>query len=256
VNAGDLAGRRIVVTRPPEQAAGLAALIRRAGGEAVLVPAIEIRDVEDLRPFQAIADRLQEFDCAIFVSPTAARKAMQLLRERRGARPLPAALRVAAIGRGTRRALQAEGIADVLAPAGRADSEALLAIEEFAQPAGRRIVIFRGRGGREVLGATLRERGARVEYAECYARARPAGAALQAGAGLDAVTVSSGEGLANLNAMLDEAGREWLRATPLFVPHARVAAQAAAFGARRVTVAGPADEAMLAALVAYFRSGQ
>jgi uroporphyrinogen-III synthase len=256
VSDQELAGRRIVVTRPREQAAGLAALIRRAGGEAVLVPAIEIRNVEDLRPFHAIADQLQEFDCAIFVSPTAVRKAMQLLRARRGANPVPPALRVAAIGRGTRRALQDEGIAHALAPAGRADSEALLAVAEFAQPAGQRIVIFRGRGGREVLGATLGARGARVEYAECYARARPAGDMLHPGAGLDAITVSSGEGLANLNGMLDEAGREWLRATPLFVPHARVAAQASALGARQVTVAGPADETMFAALVAYFRSGK
>ena len=69
---------------------------------------------------------------------------------------------------------------------------------------------------------------------------------------VDAFTVSSGEGLANLAQMLDAPGRERLRAAPLFVPHARVADQAKALDVRSVVVAGPADAEMMAALVAYF----
>lgn len=262
MKARPLAGKRIVITRPRELAAGLAARILEAGGEPVLFPAIEIRDLADLRPFHGIADRLEEFDCAIFVSPTAVRKALPLLRARRGARPWPATLRVAAIGRGSRRALDDAGIAAVLAPAGQADSEALLAMPEFAAPAGRRVVIVRGRGGRELLGDTLAARGARVEYAECYVRARPdadagsgEGAEFSAAAA-DAVTVASGEGLANLLEMLDERGREQVRQTPLFVPHARVAEQAERLGVRKVTVSGPGDDETLSALVAYFRSAK
>jgi uroporphyrinogen-III synthase len=68
-----------------------------------------------------------------------------------------------------------------------------------------------------------------------------------------AVTVSSGEGLANLAAMLGDAGRGLLAAMPLFVPHIRVAGQARASGAADVVVSGAADEEVLAALVAYFR---
>lgn len=262
MSAGPLAGRRIVVTRPREQAAGLAARIREADGEPVLFPAIEIRDLADLGAFHAIADRLEEFEWAVFVSPTAVRKALQLLRARRGSRPWPAALRAAAIGHGSRSALQDEGVPGVLAPMGQADSEALLEMPEFASPDGRRIVIFRGRGGRELLGETLAARGARVEYADCYVRARPAagsgpgGGTGFPGAVVDAVTVTSGEGLANLYELLDERAREQLRQTPLFVSHPRVAAQAAGLGLRRVTVSGPGDAAMLAALVAYFRSAK
>ena len=167
-----------------------------------------------------------------------------------------------AIGRGSQRALQDEGVHDVLAPKGRADSEALLEMPEFTSPEGRRIVIFRGRGGRELLGETLAARGARVEYAECYVRAKPdadsgswGGTGFPAGA-VDAVTVTSGEGLANLLEMLDERSREQLRQTPLFVPHARVAERAAELGVRKVSVCGPGDAEMLSALVAYFRSAK
>lgn len=256
-----LAGRRVVVTRPREQAAGLAARIREAGGEPVLVPAIEIRDPADLGAFNAVVDRLEDYDWAIFVSPTAVRLGMQRLRARRGSGPLPANLRIAAIGNGSRRALEEAGVGGAIAPAGPADSEALLAMPALERPEGLRIAVFRGLGGRELLGDTLRARGARVDYAECYVRARPSAGAEplcggDGGPAIDAITVSSGEGLANLQAMLDEPGRARLRRTPLFVPHARVAEQAAGLGAEAVTVAGPGDDAMLAALVAYFRSAK
>lgn len=257
MNAAPLAGKRIVVTRPRERSEGLATLIRESGGEPLVVPAIEIRDLEDPAPFFATAERLAGFGLAIFVSPSAVRKALALLRAHRGETPWPAGLKVAAIGRGSRRELEREGFTGVISPATDADSEALLALPELARVEGLRVVIFRGAGGRELLGETLAARGASVEYAECYVRARPeAGAqallAAWARGALDAVTVSSSEGLANLYEMLPEPGREWLRRTPLFVPHARVAHKAARLGLRRVAVAGPDDAAMLAALVAYF----
>ncbi|MEW6690908.1 MAG: uroporphyrinogen-III synthase, partial [Pseudomonadota bacterium] len=84
-----LAARRILVTRPEPQAEALAALIRGAGGEALCVPALEIRELADLSAFHAVADRLDSFDLAIFVSRNAVRRALALLERRRGARPWP-----------------------------------------------------------------------------------------------------------------------------------------------------------------------
>jgi uroporphyrinogen-III synthase len=249
-----LAGRRIVVTRPEPEAAGLARLIRAAGGEALRVAALEICELADLSAFHAVAERLESFDLAIFVSRNAVRKALALL-ERRG-KAWPLRLRVAAIGEGSRSELESHGFAGVIAPAGTADSEALLALPELAAAAGKRIVIFRGEGGRGFLGEALAARGARVEHAPCYRRAVPdSGAALRAAwsAGpVDAVTVTSAEALANLARMLAGAGLPALGDIPLFVPHARVAREAPAAGARKAIVAGPGDAEMLAALVAYF----
>ena len=257
MSAGPLAGKRILVTRPSGQAAGLSALIRKAGGEPLETPAIEIRALADPEPFYAVAERLESFDIAVFVSRNAVRKAMQLLHARRGAKPWPARLRLATVGSGSRDELEARGFSGVIAPPAQADSEALLALPEFADVAGKRVVIFRGEGGRTLLGETLRARGALVEHAACYRRTLPeAGGALLAlawaGGAVAAVTVSSGEGLANLLEMLGGEGPRRLAQAALFVPHPRVAKEAARRGLGRTIVAGPGDAEMAAALVAYF----
>ena len=250
-----LAGKRVLVTRPREQASVLAGLIHEAGGEPILFPAIEIAPVADLRHFYAVADRLQQFDLAIFISPTAVKKALGLLE----GRPWPEGLRVAAVGAGSQRELEGRGFCQVIAPQREADSEALLALPELADVAGRNIVVFRGEGGRELLGDTLSARGARIEYAECYRRIRPAVSADKPGwadSPLDAVTVSSSEGLANLDAMLRAWRREWLRESPLFVPHSRIGAEAARLGAREAIVSGSGDAETARALIAYFRAAK
>jgi uroporphyrinogen-III synthase len=248
-----LAGRRIVVTRPAGQANGLLSRIREAGGEALGCPTLEIRDLEDTAPFRAVVQRLEEFDLAIFVSRNAVTKALALI----GARAWPARLALATVGRGSREELEAAGCRGVIAPPGQPDSEALLALPALQNVGGKRIAIFRGDGGRALLGEELVRRGAHVEYAPCYRRALPAAGAAPllaawAQGPVHAITISSGEGLANLAQLLGGAAAQRLAETPLFVPHERIAAQAARLGARKAQVAGAGDAEMTAALVAYF----
>jgi uroporphyrinogen-III synthase len=248
-----LAGRRIVVTRPAAQAHGLLSLIRAAGGEALACPTLEIVELADTAPFFAVADRLGQFDLAIFVSRNAVRRALALL----GSRGLPPRLALATVGKGSREELEAAGYRGALAPTGRPDSEALLALPALRNVAGRHIVIFRGDGGRALLGDELAKRGALVEYAACYRRALPAAGAAPLLAAwvqgpVHAIAISSGEGLSNLVQLLGAGATGRFGDTPLFVPHERVSEQAARLGARRVQVAGPGDAEMTAALVAYF----
>jgi uroporphyrinogen-III synthase len=233
-----LEGKRILVTRPRELAGNLAALIREAGGEPVLYPAIEIREPADPAAARAALARAGEFELAVFVSPSAVRMAFAL-----HAGPWPR--RVAAVGEGTRRALEERGFAQVIAPAGRADSEALLEMPAMARWAS--VLLARGAGGRELIGETLAARGARVEVAECYRRVRP-GAPPPAGR-LDAICANSSEALENLAALL---GRERLAAARLCVAHERIARLARERGLGEALLAGPGDAGMLAALVAYF----
>jgi len=252
--AGSLAGRGIVVTRPAAQAQALAALIRSAGGHAIVFPVIEISDVADLKPLNALLERLEQFDLAIFISPSAVDKAMNLIAARGG---LPPRLKVAAIGRGSVRALARFGVGEVIAPERRFDSEALLELPVFAEIAGRRIVIFRGEGGREMLADTLVARGARVDYAECYRRSRPdtdVSPLLRAWARheLHAVVVTSSEGMNHLFDMVGKLGRAWLQKTPVFVPHPRIVDTARSLGVREVVLTDAGDEGIVAVLGVYF----
>ena len=253
-----LAGRGIVITRPDRQAAGLAALIDAAGGPALRYPTSELEPLRTAR-LDALLGRLADYDVLVFISRNAVEQGLARIRESGMAlSPVPGRPVVAAIGAGTRRALETEGFATVIAPEGPADSEALLAEPALANVSGKRIAVFRGEGGRETLAAGLRARGATVDYAECYRRGAPALdpqplIAQWLRGEVHAVTVSSGEGLANLAARLGEVARTLLVALPVFVPHPRVAEQARALGVADVVVSGAADEDVMAALVAYFR---
>jgi uroporphyrinogen-III synthase len=68
---------------------------------------------------------------------------------------------------------------------------------------------------------------------------------------LDALAVSSSEGLRYLYDGLDDEGRRFLAATPVFVPHARIAENARALGLGRVIETAAADAGIVAGLCAY-----
>lgn len=116
---------RVVVTRPREQAAELAARLEELGHDVVLCPLIEIEPLGD-EPVD-----VEDYDWVVVTSANAAR---ELLRRRRGELP-----RVAAIGRGTASALAAGGAEPALV-ASVSTQEGLLA--ELPRPAGR--VLFAG----------------------------------------------------------------------------------------------------------------
>ena len=253
-----------MVTRPAHQAGELAAAIRAAGGNPILFPVLEIQDVQDQRPLLDLIVRLDQFDLAIFISPNAVSKAMNLIGKKWPLQALPSGLKIATIGEGGVRELQKFGINEVITPTERFDSEALLALTELQQLAGKRVVIFRGEGGRELLGNTLVQRGATLEYAVCYRRSKPevdaraVTALLQAWARnqLHAITVTSSEGLRNLFGMLGEPGQPWLKQTPVFVPHERIAQVARELGLTKVIVTTSGDEGLLSGLREYFRKEQ
>jgi uroporphyrinogen-III synthase len=242
-----LAGLGILVTRPARQAGGFAQKIAALGGTPVVFPAIVILPPADPAPLARAHAALPTYDGAVFVSANAVEYGAP------DPRLWPAQLVAFAPGPGTAEALAAVGIPDARMPATTFDSEGLLALPELADPRGRRILIFRGDGGREHLGDTLRARGARVDYVACYRRAKPqSGAAGLAEAFRDgrvhAVTLTSSEGLDNLWELADEPMRAAWRACPTFVPHPRIAAHARELGLSVVETGG-GDAGLLAGLL-------
>ena len=249
-----LAGRTVLVTRPAHQAAALAQAIRAAGGTTVEFPALAIEALPLAALRESLA-RLAAADIVIFISPNAAQFGMAAIR---AGGALPAAARVFAVGPGTARALDAQGVGDIVTPDGH-DSEALLALPQLQEVAGQRVVIVRGVGGRALLADTLAARGAEVHYLECYRRVRPQADAApllarwRAG-GIDAVTVASAETLHNLAALLGEAGAPLLAATPLFAPHARIAEAARRLGIAHALATPGGDAGLVDGLINWFRN--
>ncbi|HET7832268.1 MAG TPA: uroporphyrinogen-III synthase [Gallionella sp.] len=248
-----LAGLKIVVTRPRDQAVQLAQRIEQAGGVPLLFPLLDIEAVPDNPTLQQQIARLDQFNLAIFISPNAVHYGMAAIHANGH---LPRHLKIATVGQGSARALRGLGVAEVIAPVERFDSEGLLALPELQQVAGWRILIFRGNGGRELLGETLRARGATVEYACCYQRSKPqfdVGALLSSAP--DVITVTSSEALMYLWHMLDSQASA-LRATPLFVPHARIAELAREQGWQEVHVTPAGDDGLLAGLTEWASKGK
>lgn len=253
---GALAGRTVLVTRPRAQAASLCDAIHAAGGQAVLLPLIDIEALDDVTAVVDAATQLDEAALAVFVSANAVHHALDVILARRA---WPDALPAATVGEQSALALRAHGVHRIIVPQGRSDSEALLALPELSADAlaGRKVLIFRGDGGRELLADTLRARGAEVLHVTCYRRLAPRDgadmlcAAVKAGT-LHALTITSSESVRNLLALAGADCLAQLRWLPLFVPHARIAEQAVELGFSRVIETAPMDAGLVTGLIEYF----
>ena len=217
-----LTGLCIAITRPIDQAKKLSALIEQSGGTPIFFPLIEIMPLKDYSQFETVISEIGHYDWAIFISSNAVQNGMPRVLKH----GMPANLKFAAIGPVTAAELNTFGIKQVLTPIERFDSDALLALPEMHAMQGKKVVLFRGIGGRDVLADTLKLRGAQVTFAECYQRTNPQTncdllAKLYHEKKLHAIVVTSSEAMRYL---IDLAGdSNWLNQVTLFVNHARVA---------------------------------
>lgn len=269
-----LAGLRVLVTRPEASQQELVDAIRSAGGEAVARPMLRILPLSDDRAIakaRATTQALDNFDLLIFISRNAVIHGCRLIDNYWP--QFPIGPRLFAIGPSTAELLASQLDQPVLNSGSGMDSESLLALPAMSEVKGLKIAIFRGVGGRDVLAATLRERGAHVVYVECYLRepltypAADLEAVLQTAA-VNTIVVNS---LQTLNALL-ACGKDDLRVQtfsgdrgkqaqtssllqkivgiPLVVPSQRIAKAARENGIQSVFLSTGADtKSILSALV-------
>lgn len=254
--SNSLLNKRVLVTRPREQAENLCHMIEEAGGIAIRLPVINIRPMADTDSMHRQLGLLTNYDIGIFVSQNAVRFTLQFLGKESHALEQ---LRILAIGRSTARALQHAGIKAMSLSGKISSSESLLELPVL-QPAsvkGKKVIIIRGVGGRGMLAEQLQERGATVDYLEVYqripaphdpgeldkiwSRQRP-----------DCIVVTSDEGLQNLFDMLSSKQQTLMLNTPLVVLSDRIAELALKLGYRRTPiVAGETSDAgLLKAIIA------
>ena len=152
-----------LVTRPEQQAAPLCRLFESEGAIVIRLAALEIKSVGDSRELMARLGPREAFDLVVFTSANAVRFGAQLLDRSRG-------LTIAAIGPATARALDETGLRASVTPTDGFDSENLLSRPELERASGRRILLIKGMGGRDLLREQLARRGAQVVVAEVYKR--------------------------------------------------------------------------------------
>lgn len=239
-----LQGMGIAITRPIEQAKKLATMITEAGGTPISFPLIAIEPLKDYSQFEAVISEIEIYDWAIFISSNAVQNGMPRIVKQ----GVPPNLKFVAIGPVTASELQSFGVNDVLIPQGRFDSESLLTLPEMTNVVGKKIIIVRGVGGRDVLAEALKTRGATVTFAECYQRTNPQTNCdlleqFYSEKKLHGGIVTSSEAMRYL---LDLAGNaNWLRNVTLFVNHARIAELPLQLGLKVKIADAPGDEAML-----------
>jgi uroporphyrinogen-III synthase len=256
--------RAVVITRPRQQAEPLARAVAALGRTPVLLPLLEISPLpaEGQDELRRVLGGLAGYALVAFVSPNAIDAAFAHIAG------WPQGVDIAVVGEGSRAALAKHGVHEGVSEpevrihcpkdAAHSDSEHLLQALDLAGLGGRRVLVVRGEGGRELLPDALRSAGATVDTVAAYRRAVPALnpaladrlAGLLAGPNDWIITSSEAlRGLASLVGQLESLElQQHLRSQRLIVPHARIHETACALGFTDIVLSGSGDERLLAAL--------
>ena len=238
------------MVRPLREKDAFLALLKQSGAAVTYTPIIQIEPISQTESIKPLILKFDQFDLGIFISANAAEIGLQWLDE--CWTKLPIEPQIFAVGQQTAEILTRCGL-EVTCPQSQQNTEGLLELEQLQSLKGKSTVIFRGGGGRQTLGDTLRQRGAKVTYCELYHRViEPLNLALalRQAQDTDCLIIHSGE---ILRAMAESAAL----AVPVVVPSERVANMAQDLGYRTVVVAENAlPESMYKAVQTVFKIAQ
>ncbi len=252
-----LNNKRILITRPGQQADHLSNLITNYGGISVKFPTVEIQPLGRTDELTEYFNRIDSYDFIIFISRNAAEIAIKkfvsninLIRD----------IQLVAIGSGTAKVVSSSSLKNIIFPRDNADSEGLLNLEEMQSNkiSDKKILIIRGVGGRELLADSLKKRGAIIDCIEIYERKLPRYEEHEINKAWhdnnpDAVVVTSKEVLNNLIVLLKNDTKE-LFITPLVTMSERIAeyARKKGFVSTISVVREKSDDGILTSLLELF----
>ncbi len=255
--SGPLAGRRILVTRPREQAADLILKLEATGAEAVTLPTIMICDPPDWGPADTAIDNLAAYTWLLLTSINGVKRFIGRLADH-GHDPGPACahLKVVCVGPKTasvagRAGLKSRTVAREYA------AEGIIKLFSGRNLNGERFLFPRALKARELLPESLRRLGAEVDVVPVYETLFPPDSAARLAALLendtiDLITLTSASTATNLARHCPAEFREKLASIPA-VCIGPITAEAAAGAGLRVeaTAASYTAEGLLETLREY-----
>jgi len=258
VKTRTLEGRRVIVTRAPEQSKELIERLEELGAEAVLLPLVRFVDPESTTDLDQAIRSLDSFDWLIFTSANAVTFFLGRCRALQcwpagAAGPSSAAKntpKIAVVGSATELALKKEGLQASLVP--REFSGAGLARELRGAVAKKNVLLPRSDRASEELPALLRKAGAKVTEVIAYRTVGPGLldhdliAGIRAGQA-DAVTFFSPSAFREFQNLLGTEALAGWDSRVAFAAVGRVTAEA--IRAANLPVAVEAEEATTASLI-------
>lgn len=234
----------ILVTRPSPTGEQLMNRLRALGLVAYHAPLIRFSAGSELTKLPGLLQTTRAGDLVFILSQNVIRYVNPLLHSNK--RLWPSELLYYAIGRHTASVFQAVSHLPVTYPT-IATSEELLTMTDLQQLSGKKALLLRGNGGRELLGKTLMQRGAEVSYCECYRRNPIHYNANQQindwrRLGINTLVVTSGEMLQQLHTLVSpDFCSFWLLDCRMIVVSERLALLAKQLGWHDIQVAKNAD---------------
>jgi uroporphyrinogen-III synthase len=271
-----MSAKTIIVTRPAGQARQLIEVLshhiensgvaKRSLPEILSLPLLTIVPKSDSQLADQIANTLSDADLAIFVSPNAIESVMRLL-ERDWQDFSRAIIPIGVMGGSSQMALKNHGIGledkptPIIIPKSneRWDSEGLW--QELQSLKWnwehKKVIIFKGEGGRDWLAETLKKAGAVVETISTYVRIpldvdNPAWDAIR---DLDLSKslwlLTSSEAVRYLGQVMKDQFTQSLENASALCPHHNIADAAETIGFGEVFITDPGDEALVKATLAW-----
>ena len=230
----------VLVTRPDGQQQMLVDRLEQDGFHVSHLPALVIEPLALSAHAEDCLVHLDRYHVVVLISRNAADIALSRLRVHWP--DWPASVHWLAVGDATAQVLQAAGL-QAERPEQGFNSEALLAMPLLQDLAGRRVLLLRGEGGREVLAPAIRERAEALDEIALYRRTCNAGFTWPS-APVQAVMATSQQGWECIAAQVP-------RDCCVIAGSARIAALIAADGYTVRAAASPHDDDMCAALHAW-----
>lgn len=238
----------VLITRPAPAGQALVEMLRQQNIGAYYTPLISFAPGNELNRLADELAQLDDGDLLFAVSKNAVEYANRQLALQHTS--WPENIRYFAIGKTTAQVLEQVSHRPVIYPQGREISEHLIKLSELQNVSGKKVLILRGNGGRELLAESLRSRGATVTFCECYQRQPVAydGIAIceewQKNQ-VNTLLITSNEMLYQLYHLVPENQRLWLTECRLVVVSERIAECASQMGWREIHIADNADNAAL-----------